>query len=258
MTGGAIMKILRIFIILSSIVLFATTAKTETIFITGGNSGIGLALTKAYLNKGWCVYATYRNDQRAEGLFAIKDQKLNIISVDFLDKNYLKTIKYSISEVPIDVVIYNAAFFAYKANRYPDLDTQEWLDSFKINTIAPIQITHILQDNLELGKYKKVIAISSRRASNEVNIKDAYDGRYAYRSSKAALNSSMVALAQDLKIKDITVIMLHPGRVATAMTKFDGISPEDSASRIVNFIHDTTILQTGKFFDVTSGNEIPW
>ena len=72
------MKILRIFIILSSVVLYATTAKTETVFITGGNSGIGLALTKAYLNKGWYVYATYRNDQRAEGLFAIKDQKLNI------------------------------------------------------------------------------------------------------------------------------------------------------------------------------------
>jgi NAD(P)-dependent dehydrogenase (short-subunit alcohol dehydrogenase family) len=58
----------------------------------------------------------------------------------------------------------------------------------------------------------------------------------------AALNSSMVALAQDLKIKGITVIMLHPGRVATAMTKFEGIRPEDSASKIINFIHDTTIL----------------
>ncbi|HEY5038159.1 MAG TPA: SDR family NAD(P)-dependent oxidoreductase, partial [bacterium] len=40
-------------------------------FITGANSGFGLACTKALAEKGYRVYATYRNLRKAGSLWAI-------------------------------------------------------------------------------------------------------------------------------------------------------------------------------------------
>ncbi|MFZ5838124.1 MAG: short-chain dehydrogenase, partial [Pseudomonadota bacterium] len=34
---------------------------SSTVFITGANRGIGLSLTKLYLDNGWQVHATTRN-----------------------------------------------------------------------------------------------------------------------------------------------------------------------------------------------------
>lgn len=70
-----------------------------------------------------------------------------------------------------------------------------------------IKITSQLWDIAlwKIANVQKIIAISSRRGSNSVNIEDNYKGRYAYRSSKAALNSAMVALVQDLKQNNITL-----------------------------------------------------
>ena len=36
--------------------------------VTGANSGIGLAMTRALAEKGWRVYATFRNPRRARDL----------------------------------------------------------------------------------------------------------------------------------------------------------------------------------------------
>jgi NAD(P)-dependent dehydrogenase (short-subunit alcohol dehydrogenase family) len=102
------------------------------------------------------------------------------------------------------------------------------------------------------------VAISSRRGSNSINIQDQYTGRYSYRSSKAALNSSLVALSLDLKDHAIGVYMLHPGRVATEMTKFKGMKPERSALLIKQTIDELQITETGKFIDVESKQELPW
>lgn len=131
-------------------------------------------------------------------------------------------------------------------------------ESFLINTIMPITITWALKANLLKGKDKKVITISSRRASNTVNIKDKYEGKYAYRSSKSALNSAMIALSHDLYKEKIIVTMIHPGRIATKMTNFNGIEPGKSANEIISFINMLRLKDTGSFFDAETKEILPW
>jgi len=100
------------------------------------------------------------------------------------------------------------------------------------------------------------VAISSRRGSIQNNIDEQYIGRYAYRSSKAALNVGMSALAQDLP--QLIILILHPGRVKTAFTNFDaeGISVEESVQSMIKFISTAKKSQSGKFYDYT-GAELP-
>ncbi|MFK7967597.1 MAG: SDR family NAD(P)-dependent oxidoreductase [Rickettsiaceae bacterium] len=232
--------------------------QADTVLITDANRGIGFALTKLYLKSGYTVYATYLSTTKSAELLEIKNPALITIKVDIAKEDSDKIIKQIVKDKPIDILIHNAALFAHKANRGPVLDMNEWVDSFKVNTIAPIKISWYLKENLIKSNQKKIIAISSRRGSNTVNIQDHYEGRYAYRSSKAALNSSMIALAQDFSNVAITVLMIHPGRVATKMTGFDGISPNQSAINIKHIVDKATLDQTGLFFDAGNGKIINW
>lgn len=228
----------------------------QTILITGANKGIGLALVKEYLKNQETVIATTRSIKKSDELQKLKGDRLQLVEVDLLDETSIETIKNVVRDQRIDVIIHNAGFFPYNVNNAPNLNTQEWINAFLVHTIRPTQITLALQDNLKKSSQPKVIAISSRRGSFSQNFKDKYSGRYGYRSSKAAMNSAMQALALDFQDAGITVLLLHPGRVATEMTKYDGISTEESASLISKTIKSNDIKNTGSYIDVTTGEFI--
>ena len=59
--------------------------KSKNILITGGNSGIGLALTKNLLALDNKVISTYRED--GKNLIAINDKNLSLIKLDQSDIN---------------------------------------------------------------------------------------------------------------------------------------------------------------------------
>lgn len=254
--SNIILNSLRLLII--TLTLNITLAFADNVLIIGGNRGIGLSLTQLYLKSGHNVYATYNNTSKSHGLIENRDPKLRLLQVNLLDQDAVSKIKNFILKQPIDIMIYNAGMFGYSSNRAPNLDTKDWLNSFQVNCIVPTQLSFELQDNLKNSDKKKIALISSRRGSNTVNIEDNYIGRYSYRSSKAALNSSAIALSLDLKEHNITILALHPGRVATEMTKFKGIAADESAEKIKEAIDNSSILQTGQFIDVTTKNIIPW
>lgn len=249
-------KFLPFFIFLT--ITLCSSLFARTVLITGGNRGIGLALVKEYLGYGDYVYTTYRCEENFSGLLGLENKRLTTIKVDFTDDNCEKIISNVIADNALDIIIHNAGFFAHKTNYAPILDKTEWLNSFKINAIVPVTLTLALLDNLRKGTDKKVIVISSRRGSNSINTQDKYIGRFAYRSSKAALNSAAIALSEFLKEDQITTIMLHPGRVATKMTKFDGIDPSQSAQNIISVISEVTLADSNKFIDAETNQILPW
>ncbi len=87
---------------------------------------------------------------------------------------------------------------------------------------------------------------------------DNGSGRYyAYRISKAAVNMVGVNLAHDLRDRQISVALLHPGMVATEMTGRRGISVEESASGLIQRIDDLTPEQSG-CFQHQDGTALTW
>ena len=69
-------------------------------------------------------------------------------------------------------------------------------------------------ENVANSDMKIIASMSSKMGSISDN---SSGGSYAYRSTKAALNSVMVCASHDLKPKGIAAIMLHPGWVRTDM-----------------------------------------
>ena len=80
--------------------------KSKNILITGGNSGIGLALTKNLLALNNKVISTYRED--GQNLKAINDINLSIIKLDQSDINNFNDFEKKIEDASIDI-IFNCA-----------------------------------------------------------------------------------------------------------------------------------------------------
>ena len=84
-------------------------------------------------------------------------------------------------------------------------------------------------------------------------------GSYGYRMSKVALSMAGKSLSVDLKSKDVSVAILHPGLVSTRMTGFtsNGIQPKESVKGLIKRIDELTIENTGTFWHA-NGEILPW
>jgi NAD(P)-dependent dehydrogenase (short-subunit alcohol dehydrogenase family) len=85
---------------------------------------------------------------------------------------------------------------------------------------------------------------------------------YAYRVSKAAANMVALNLHHDLAKRGIHVLALHPGMVATDLTKdypgdFDYIQPEQAAAGLIDNIDRLTAETAGRF-QHSNGTYLDW
>ncbi|KIW30790.1 hypothetical protein, variant [Cladophialophora immunda] len=132
--------------------------------------------------------------------------------------------------------------------------------TFAVNTFGVFLLTQALLPNVLKASKPKIGIVSSRVGSVGDN---SSGGHYAYRSSKAAVNSIGKSMAMDLKDKGVTVMLLHPGYVRTNLLPNAKMPPEtvepDEAARKLweNIVSQKTIEDTGKFWH-REGFELPW
>jgi NAD(P)-dependent dehydrogenase (short-subunit alcohol dehydrogenase family) len=227
----------------------------KTVFITGANRGIGLALTKTLLAGGYKVHATYRTASSAQELLALETSESSLTTHALDVVNYLAAAQLVSNFPQVDIVINNAGYYGPKGYGFGHTNVDEWRKVFEINTIAPLKLIEMLYPKMINSSVKKVICLSSKVGSMTENTSG---GGYIYRSSKAALNSVVKSLSNDLKPEGFTVLALHPGWVQTQMGGPNAlISPEVSAKGLVNVIVNAQREQSGQFINF-DGSIIPW
>lgn len=226
----------------------------NTVLITGANRGIGLSLVQHYLNQGWQVHATYRSTSQSQSLLDdIANEQLFCYQLDITD--YPKVTALADQLPTIDLLINNAGYYGPKGYGFGNTDVDEWRKVFEINTIAPLKLVEALYPKLQQGRLKKIACLSSKVGSMTENTSG---GGYIYRSSKAALNSVVKSLSNDLSGQGYTVLALHPGWVQTEMGGPNAILPApDSAKGLINVIENVTLSDSGRFLNY-DGTEIPW
>jgi NAD(P)-dependent dehydrogenase (short-subunit alcohol dehydrogenase family) len=219
----------------------------QTILITGANRGIGLALTELYLQRGDKVYAVCR-----QSTAELNNSGAHIVEhIDVSDPDSIKLLQQQMQGISIDVLINNAGIFTDET--LGSMNFEAINEQLAINAIAPLRVTHALLDKLHAGS--KVGLITSRMGSISDNSSGGY---YGYRMSKAALNAAGKSLARDLKSRDISVAILHPGYVSTRMVNFSGeVSPGQSARGLVARLDELTLATTGTFWHA-NGEILPW
>ncbi|WP_287242500.1 SDR family oxidoreductase [Pseudoalteromonas sp.] len=220
---------------------------TKHVVVTGANKGIGLNFCKQYSAQGYRVTAVVRTP--SEELQAL-DVKI-ISDIDVSNADDVATLANYLHGDKIDILVNNAGIFHNET--LADMDFAAIEKQISVNSIAPIRITHALQQSL--GIDAKVAMITSRMGSIADNGSGGYIG---YRMSKAALNAASVSLAHELKDKKIPVGLFHPGFVQTQMVNFAGdISPETAAERLIKRIDELNLSNTGGFWH-SNGETLPW
>ncbi|AIU66250.1 SDR family oxidoreductase [Vibrio coralliilyticus] len=225
----------------------------KTVLITGANRGIGLSLVKNYLAQGWQVHATYRSEKSSQDLLELEGDNLTCHPLDVTDYQGLS--EFANALPALDVLINNAGYYGPKGYGFGNTDIDEWRKVLEINTIAPLKLVEALFPNLQKGQLKKIACLSSKVGSMTENTSG---GGYIYRSSKAALNSVVKSLSNDLSSQDFTVLALHPGWVQTEMGGPNAlIDTQTSAAGLVEVIESADISRSGEFINY-DGTAIPW
>jgi NAD(P)-dependent dehydrogenase (short-subunit alcohol dehydrogenase family) len=137
------------------------------------------------------------------------------------------------------------------------VDFADMRRQFEINTVGPLRVVQALAQCLGAGS--KVGIVTSRVGSLADN---GSGGLYAYRISKAGANMVALNLHHDLSKRGIAVVALHPGTVATDLTKgFPGnlsyIQPEEAAAGLIRRMDELTLASSGEFRHA-NGQKLPW
>lgn len=137
------------------------------------------------------------------------------------------------------------------------LDYDDMRRQFEINTLGPLRVVEACLPFLRTGS--KVGIVTSRVGSLDDN---GSGGMYAYRVSKAGANMVALNLHHDLSKRGIAVAALHPGMVATELTRgIPGnhafIQPEQAAAGLIARMDDLVLANSGQFRHA-NGERLPW
>ena len=227
----------------------------STVLVTGANRGLGYEFVKQYSKKKFNVLACCRNEDSASELkdLAKEAKNIKIYSLDVGNIKTIKNLSQQLTNEKIDVLINNAGI--YRSSTIGNINYDEWMESFRINTIAPYQIVEAFLDQILNSDLKKVVSITSKMGSIDDN---TTGGSYIYRSSKTALNSMMRSLTHDLVDQGIATLTLHPGWVRTDMGGPGGwIDAFESVQGMIKQIDKLTIDNSGMYLDF-AGKSINW
>ena len=227
----------------------------STVLITGANRGLGYEFVKQYSENGFEVLACCRNKNNAKELeeLAENSNKIKVYELDVGNAKAIKSLSQQLKNEKIDVLINNAGI--YRSSTVGNINYDEWIESFKVNSIAPYQIVENFLNQIMNSDLKKVVSITSKMGSIDDNTSG---GSYIYRSSKTALNSMMRCLTHDLKNQGVATLTLHPGWVRTDMGGPGGwIDSFESVQGMIKQIDKLTIDDSGNYLDY-AGKSINW
>jgi NAD(P)-dependent dehydrogenase (short-subunit alcohol dehydrogenase family) len=229
----------------------------ERVVITGANRGLGLALARAYSDRGVEVWAGCRTPETAEELRAVSSR---VFALDMGSADSIAAFARNLDGAAVDVVVNNAGVDG-RAFGAPDnardvlaLDVANIDAQMRVNAIGPMLLVRELLGSL--GRGSRVVNLSSQIGSMEVSAGMGRDVGYAV--SKAALNMITVKLAWRLHDDGIICVAVHPGYLRTDMGG-PGASMDaaDAAVSLVSLADALTLAKSGQFLR-WDGSVHPW
>jgi NAD(P)-dependent dehydrogenase (short-subunit alcohol dehydrogenase family) len=220
------------------------TKTTKTVFVSGADRGVGLALASVWLGKGYTVFA----GQYAEGTQGLSElqqqygEQLHIVQLDVSrDESVAQAVSYVAHHAgQLDLLFNNAAILGdIQAKITDELNYAEMMDVFNVNTLGSLRMSQSFMPLLLRGETKIIVNISSEAGSISNCHRDSW---YAYCMSKAALNMQSKLVHNGFKPLGGRVLAMHPGWVQTYMQgKLDAnaeLTPEQSAASITRVVEE--------------------
>ena len=187
------------------------------VWVTGASSGIGYAITKLLLVKGYKVIATARQVDELNKL-AIDYPCLMVLQADLTLQDDHKQIIKCLEEhcIKLDILIVNAGTCEYMNNSTFDMNSMKRV--FDINVFAAAQTIDTAQRFMNTNENPHIIGVSS------MSVLLPFTRAEYYGASKAAFTYYIESLAIDLKPQNIDVSVVFPGFVDTPLTQKNNFS----------------------------------
>ena len=184
------------------------TTSPSVALVTGGSAGLGLALVRGLLDRGWSVIADARGADALQDAYAGTD--VIVIAGDVTDPRHREELAAAVARLGrLDLLVNNASYLGPSPQpalaNYP-LD--ELRRVYEVDVVAPLALTQHLLPRLA-ESHGIVLNVSSDAAV------EAYEGWGGYGSAKAALDHASAVLAAEHP--EIAVYAVDPGDLRTAM-----------------------------------------
>jgi len=196
-----------------------TSLDNSVVVITGSSKGIGLALAKAFAEKGSKVVINARSENdlnNAENILKKAGCTVLAIQADVSTSAGAKTlIEQTLSHFgPIDVLINNAGVVGPSDKPVWQVNTEQWDEVLRVNVMAAIHCSALLASE----------AIKSRRPVKILNVSSGIVGHGLthlgpYAISKDALESVTRAYSWDSEEGIVCAVSIQPRSVRSTMTK---------------------------------------
>ncbi len=186
--------------------------KNPIALITGSNSGIGLATSLYLARRGYTVWATMRNLEKADELRKIIESERLPIEIAQLDVRDDDSVKEAVTQIVqksgrIDVLVNNAGYGLRGAIEEVSLD--EWKAQFETNFYGVIRVTQAVLPQMRAQRSGAIVNISSVLGRMAI----PFSGPYV--ASKFALEGLTETLRYELAPWNIKVVLIEPGFIAT-------------------------------------------
>jgi uncharacterized oxidoreductase len=215
----------------------------NTILITGGATGIGLALAEQFIKLGNEVIICGRRENKLRE--AVQQLPgMHFMVCDLSESgNRKKLADWAAKNFPgLNILINNAGIQSYldlKASLNIDIVKQEC----EINFIAPVHLSNLFFEQLKKQDNPAIINITSGLAFAPLSLMPVYC------ATKAAMHSFSLTLRHQLSKTNIKVFEIAPPTVDTELDKGErdkrgrtdrGIKPEEFAVQAIEAIKNDT------------------
>ncbi|HZK26573.1 MAG TPA: SDR family oxidoreductase [Thermoclostridium sp.] len=212
--------------------------KSKTAIITGGDSGIGRAISVAYAKEGCNVVIVYNiaDDDANETKKVVEPygEKALLIKGDIGDSSFCnEAVEKTLKEFKgIDILVNNAAE-QHMQKSIEDITDEQLLQTFKTNIFSMFYLTRAALPHMKEGS--TIINTSSITAFK--GNKDLID----YSATKGSVSAFTRSLSENLADRKIRVNQVAPGPIWTPLI----VSTLDK-SAIENFGKDTPLKRPGQ------------
>ncbi|WP_445713958.1 SDR family oxidoreductase [Flavobacterium sp.] len=195
----------------------------QIVLITGGSSGIGLALAKKFVENDNTVIITGRNLSKLE---TVKKEfpNIHIFQSDVTDDAEVRMLADDIQEKHngIDILINNAGIMNLVNAGNEENDLQKQMQEIEINFNSPIRLLHYFLPQLKKSKNAVLVNVSSGLAYVPFAQAPTYSG------TKSALHFWTQGIRPQLQPHNIKVVELLPPVVDTPLAHGADIAEDDN------------------------------
>ncbi|MGW1055433.1 3-oxoacyl-ACP reductase FabG [Streptomyces sp. NPDC002521] len=176
---------------------------SRSVFITGGNRGIGLAIAKVMAQDGDRVAVTYRSGEPPAGLLGVPCDVTDSEQVDAAFK------KVEAEHGPVEVLVANAGIT--RDNLLMRMTEEDFTSVIDTNLTSAYRVAKRASRGMLRARHGRMIFISSAVALR------GDKGQANYAAAKAGLIGFTRSLAREFGSRGVTFNVVAPGLTATDM-----------------------------------------